>query len=108
MEVQTSALRKSELLDYLNKHCHPIGSYPNLFDCLEWWKINNIAYLILSKMAYDILAILITTIASEAMFNVRTRVIDLYQAALAPKMVQVLLCAGDWCRNMYEIKKKQR
>ena len=59
-------------------------------------------------MASDILAIPITTVASEATFSAGTRVIDTYRAALHPETVQVLMCAGDWCRNLHGIKKKMK
>nr|XP_027122318.1 probable terpene synthase 2 [Coffea arabica] len=57
-------------------------------------------------MAADILAILVTTVASEATFSAGTRVIDSYHASLHPDTVQVLLCAGDWCRKLHGISKK--
>ena len=48
-------------------------------------------------MAAHILAIPITTVASEATFSARTRVIDSYRASFAPKTVEILMYAGDWC-----------
>ncbi|GJU64350.1 zinc finger BED domain-containing protein RICESLEEPER 2-like protein [Tanacetum coccineum] len=54
-----------------------------------------VKYRILSRMARDILAIPITTVASEATFSAGSRVIDTYRASLAPETVEVLLCGGD-------------
>ena len=65
------------------------------FDALEWCKANNLKFRILSKMASDILSILITTVASESAFSTRGRVIDVYRASLSTKTVQALLCGGD-------------
>ncbi|XP_071928268.1 zinc finger BED domain-containing protein RICESLEEPER 2-like [Coffea arabica] len=107
-EVETSEPHKSELVDYLDKPRQKIGEDLDEFDCLGWWKINRISYPILSRMASDILAILITTVASEATFSAGTRVIDTYRAALHPEIVQVLMCAGDWCRNLHGVKKKMK
>ncbi|XP_027083792.2 zinc finger BED domain-containing protein RICESLEEPER 2-like [Coffea arabica] len=107
-EVETSEPHKSELVDYLDKSRQKIGEDLDEFDCLGWWKINRISYPVLSRMASDILAIPITTVASEATFSVGTRVIDTYRAALHPETVQVLMCAGDWCRNLHGIKKKMK
>ena len=56
-------------------------------------------------MACDILVIPVSTVASEAMFSAGTRVIDSYRASLHPDIVQVLLCAGDWCKNLHAVKK---
>ena len=65
-------------------------------------------YRVLSQMARDILAIPITTVASEATFSAGSRVIDTYRASLSPETVQVLLCGADWCRNLHGVKKKYK
>ncbi|KAK8936844.1 hypothetical protein KSP39_PZI012699 [Platanthera zijinensis] len=78
------------------------------FDALVWWKENSMTYRILSKMARDILAIPITTVASEATFSAGSRIIDTYRASLAPETVQILICGGDWTRSTYGVKKKFR
>ena len=59
-------------------------------------------------MARDILAIPITTVASEATFSAGSRVIDTYRVSLATEIVQTLLCGGDWCRNLHGVKKKNK
>ena len=46
------------------------------FDALLWWKENRNKYRILSQMACDILSIPITSMTSECVFSVGTRVID--------------------------------
>ncbi|XP_057461082.1 zinc finger BED domain-containing protein RICESLEEPER 2-like [Actinidia eriantha] len=66
------------------------------FDALEWWKINNLKYRILSKMACDILSIPITSVASESTFSDGGRVIDPYRASLSTETVQMLLYEADW------------
>lgn len=76
-------------------------------DALKWWK-DSTKYKILSRMAADILAIPVSTVASEATFSAGTRVIDSYQASLAPKTVEMLVCTGDWCRKLDGVKKKER
>ncbi|KAL0412006.1 UNVERIFIED_CONTAM: Zinc finger BED domain-containing protein RICESLEEPER 1 [Sesamum latifolium] len=40
------------------------------FDILNWWKVNTQRFPILSKMARDILAVPISTVASEAAFSI--------------------------------------
>ncbi|CAA0842934.1 Zinc finger BED domain-containing protein DAYSLEEPER [Striga hermonthica] len=76
-------------------------------DALKWWKDTS-KYKILPKMAIDILAIPISTVASEATFSVGTRVIGAYRSSLAPETVEMLMCAGDWCRKQHGIKKKDK
>ncbi|KAG8655564.1 hypothetical protein MANES_04G059444v8 [Manihot esculenta] len=49
------------------------------FDALEWWKMNNMKFRILSKMTRDILSISITTVASESAFSAASRIIDPYR-----------------------------
>ncbi|XP_071902382.1 zinc finger BED domain-containing protein RICESLEEPER 3-like [Coffea arabica] len=105
-ELESDEPQKSELVDYLDKPRQPTGQKPKDFNCLDWWKINRLTYLVLSQLAADALAILITTVASEATFSAGTRMIDSYYALLAPETVQMLMCAGDWCRNLHRVKKK--
>ena len=78
------------------------------FDALQWWKVNQTNYRILSKMAHEILAIPITMVASEATFSAGSRVIDTYRSSLSPNTVQMLLYGGDWCRNLYGVKKSYK
>ncbi|CAN1338305.1 Zinc finger BED domain-containing protein RICESLEEPER 2 [Linum perenne] len=59
---------KSELDKYLESHIFedPKGSE---FDVIGWWKEHSLQYKILSRMAIDILAIPITSVASKAAFS---------------------------------------
>ena len=49
------------------------------FSVLEWWKTNATYYAILSKLAQDILAILVSIISSESAFSTDGRVMDQYR-----------------------------
>ena len=55
-----------------------------------------------------ILAIPITTVASEATCSAGGRVIDTYRASLDPETVQALICGGDWIRKLHGVKKKNK
>jgi hypothetical protein len=46
------------------------------FDILMWWKINSAKCPVLSEIARDVLAILLTTVASNSAFSTGSRVID--------------------------------
>ncbi|KAM4069756.1 hypothetical protein ACB094_12G114000 [Castanea mollissima] len=69
---------------------------------------NNLKFRILSKMAFDILSIPITTVASEFVVSTEGRVIDVYRAFLSTKTVQALLCGSDWVRPLYKTKKQSQ
>ncbi|KAK9279908.1 hypothetical protein L1049_013592 [Liquidambar formosana] len=68
------------------------------FDILLWWKVKSPTYPVLSCMARDILAIPITTVASESAFSTGGRVLDQFRSSLTPKIVECLICAQDWLR----------
>ncbi|KAK9286347.1 hypothetical protein L1049_014740 [Liquidambar formosana] len=104
--VDTIQPVKSDLDVYLEEGVYICGDGANdNFDALEWWKVNNLKFRILSKMAGDILSIPITTVASESAFSAGGRVIDPYRSSLATDTVQVLMCGADWARNLRGIKK---
>ncbi|GKB05846.1 zinc finger BED domain-containing protein RICESLEEPER 2-like protein, partial [Tanacetum coccineum] len=96
---------KSELKMYLEEGLLE-GHWGTKFNALEWWNVHQLKYPILSKMAKDVLAIPISTVASEATFSAGGRVIDPYRSALKSSTVEMLLCGGDWIRQNYGIKKK--
>lgn len=78
------------------------------FDILKWWKEKSVKYRILSKIDADVLAIPITTVASEATFSAGSRVIDYYRASLLPETMQMLICTGDWTSSTFGIKRKNK
>ncbi|XP_031267001.1 zinc finger BED domain-containing protein RICESLEEPER 2-like [Pistacia vera] len=96
---------KSELDCYLGEGCHKCVGDATTFDALTWWKANSTKFPILSTMTRDILAIPITTVASESTFSAGSRVIDTYRSLLAPNMVEMLLCGCDWSRTLNGVKK---
>ena len=69
------------------------------FEILLWWKVNSPRFPTLSKMARDVLAILVSTVASESAFSTGGRVLDQYRSSLTPKIVQALVCTQDWIRK---------
>ena len=49
-------------------------------------------------MANDVLAIPISTLASEFAFSTRGRNLNDFRTSLTPKMVKAIICAQDWLR----------
>ncbi|CAJ2643299.1 unnamed protein product [Trifolium pratense] len=96
--------KKSELQDYLDEGLYVPNS--TSFCALDWWRNNSMKYKILSKMAADILAIPISTVASESTFSAGGRVIDERRTKLSEDSVEALICGADWFRHKYNVKKK--
>uniref|UniRef100_A0A803N206 BED-type domain-containing protein n=1 Tax=Chenopodium quinoa TaxID=63459 RepID=A0A803N206_CHEQI len=91
----TSGYAISELDRYLNDQ---LGPEEEEQDALTWWGKNGQRYVILNRMARDILAIPLSTVASEYAFSTGGRTLDPFRSSLTPKMVQALLCTQDWLR----------
>ncbi|KAL2534354.1 BED zinc finger [Abeliophyllum distichum] len=66
------------------------------FDILKWWRQHQRGYLILSKMAHDVLTHPILTVASEAAFNISGRVLSDIRSRLKADILESLLCLKDW------------
>ncbi|KAJ9562036.1 hypothetical protein OSB04_007196 [Centaurea solstitialis] len=69
------------------------------FDILGWWKANSTKFPILSQLARHVLAMPISTVASESAFSTGGRVIDKYRSSLNPKTAEALICTQDWIRS---------
>jgi hypothetical protein len=61
--------------------------------------VNSTKFPIVAKIARDVLAIRITTVASESAFSTGGRVLDPFRSSLAPKMVEALICLQNWLRS---------
>ncbi|XP_050876751.1 zinc finger BED domain-containing protein RICESLEEPER 1-like [Lathyrus oleraceus] len=68
------------------------------FDILNWWKVNSNKYPILGQMARDVLAMPVSTVASESAFSTGGRVLTCYRSSLTPKTVEALICTQNWCK----------
>lgn len=72
------------------------------FNLLAWWRSNTHRFPVLSLMARDVLAIPISTVASESAFSTGGRILDSFRSSLTPRMVQGIICAQDWLRRSNE------
>ena len=66
------------------------------FDILAWWKSNGPKYPTLQRIARDILAILVLTVASESSFSTSGRLLSPHRSKLHQKTVEALMCAQNW------------
>ncbi|KAJ9568123.1 hypothetical protein OSB04_004089 [Centaurea solstitialis] len=98
-KLESGALegRKSELDAYLGEDI--VDDMGNDFDLLLWWKVNSARFPVLSKLARDVLAVPISTVASESTFSTSGRVLDNFRSSLTPKIVEALICTQDWLRG---------
>ncbi|KAH9802953.1 BED-type domain-containing protein [Citrus sinensis] len=69
------------------------------FDILLWWRVNSANYAILSSIARDVLAIPVSTVASESAFSTGGRILYQYRSSLTPDMVEALVLLQNWLRT---------
>ncbi|XP_022865255.1 zinc finger BED domain-containing protein RICESLEEPER 2-like [Olea europaea var. sylvestris] len=74
----------------------PVLPRVDSFDLLTWWKANSIKYQTLQKVARDLLAIPVSTVASESAFSTSGRFVSPHRNRLHPKTLEALMCARDW------------
>ncbi|CAI0433589.1 unnamed protein product, partial [Linum tenue] len=68
------------------------------FNILKWWSRNSVRYPVLSEMVRDILAVPISSVASESAFSCGGRVLSPFRSSLNSNIVEALICAEDWIR----------
>ncbi|KAK3213265.1 hypothetical protein Dsin_017971 [Dipteronia sinensis] len=76
---------KSELDYYLEESALPRAAS---FDILAWWRTNGIKYPVLQRVAKDILAVSISTVASELAFSTGGRPLSPHRNMLNPKTLE--------------------
>lgn len=89
-----SIFEKTEIERYLGD----VDDVDDNLDVLTWWKMNVHRFPTLAAMARDVLAVPISTVASESAFSTGGRVLDAFRSSLTPRMAQALICAQDWLR----------
>ncbi|TYG40941.1 hypothetical protein ES288_D12G134900v1 [Gossypium darwinii] len=86
---------KSQLDIYLEE---PELELNSQIDVLDYWSKSSVRYNELSLLARDLLAIPISTVASESAFSMGKKVITPFRSSLKPKTVQAVVCLDDWMR----------
>ena len=61
--------------------------------------MNGSKYPILEKIAKDVLAAPVFTVASKSAFSIGRRIIDAYKSSLTSAMVEALICTKNWLQS---------
>ncbi|XP_045832630.1 zinc finger BED domain-containing protein DAYSLEEPER-like [Trifolium pratense] len=85
----------SEVTKYLDEILEEEGD----LDVLIWWKDNCTRYPVLARIAREVLAIPVSTVASESAFSTGGRVLDAYRSSLSAITVEALICTQDWVKK---------
>jgi len=93
--VMSASRVRTELDLYLEEE---IIHRPEGLDIINWWQFGGIKYPTLRRMAHDILAIPVTTVASESAFSTTGRILSAHRCSLAPNMTEALMCMQAWSR----------
>ncbi|CAN1302146.1 Zinc finger BED domain-containing protein RICESLEEPER 2 [Linum perenne] len=92
---------RAELAKYLSAVREVSTDKKQRFDVLAYWKASALRFPILTEMARDVLAIPISSIASESAFSTGGRVLSNFRSSLTPAIVEALIYAEDWLRSTY-------
>ncbi|WVZ50841.1 hypothetical protein U9M48_002055, partial [Paspalum notatum var. saurae] len=92
----TVHLEEIESTESILKSCEKITKD---FDLLLRWKCNSNKYPILSKLTIDVLAVPISTVASESSFSTGGRILDSFRTSLSASMVEALIYTQSWLHS---------
>ncbi|CAN0903363.1 Putative AC transposase [Linum grandiflorum] len=69
------------------------------FDILNWWNLYGAKYPTLHRIAKDILAVPITSVAFKSAFSFGGRLLDPHRSRLQPSTVEVMVCCRSWIQD---------
>jgi hAT family C-terminal dimerisation region len=87
---------KSELDEYLADALDET-SLDDDFDILAWWKLKAPKYFILARLTRDILAVPISTVASESIFSIGGRTLNTVRNSLNDESLKLLYVLKIGC-----------
>ncbi|KAI3457083.1 hypothetical protein Pfo_013746 [Paulownia fortunei] len=99
-ETSISQNTKSDLDKYLEEPLFPRSVD---FSILNWWKVHEPRYPVLSMMARNILGIPVSKVALESLFDTGDRALDHCWSSMKSDTLQALMCSQDWMRNELEV-----
>lgn len=68
------------------------------YDVLSFWRVNSGKYPVLSTLAKDVLAVQVSSVASESAFSTSGRILEPSRSCLTHFMVEVLMCTEQWLK----------
>ncbi|XP_043694376.1 zinc finger BED domain-containing protein RICESLEEPER 2-like [Telopea speciosissima] len=87
---------KAQLDVYLDEPKISFNNRDDEYDVLAFWKANGSRCPDMARMTRDVLAIPVSTVATESAFSARGRVIDKNRSKLLPTNAEALICLRDW------------
>lgn len=76
------------------------------YDILSFWKINAPKFPVLSEIARDVLALQVSSVASESAFSTSGRILDPQRSCLTHYMIEVLMCTEQWLKCEFQLNEK--
>lgn len=71
------------------------------FNILTFWKLNESRFPKLARLAQDILAIPIVTVASDSVFHLDDRVVEERYSSMGSSTLQARICMQNWLQEPY-------
>ncbi|CAL9239705.1 unnamed protein product [Arabidopsis halleri] len=91
---------KDELDIYLKEEVENPKTLPGMeWDVLSWWRLNSHKYPVLSEIARDVLAMQVSSVASESAFSTSGRLLEPSRSCLTHYMVESLVCLEQWLKS---------
>lgn len=72
------------------------------FNVLTWWMYNRSVFPTLQKIARDIYAIPVSTVAFQPTFSMEGRIISPQRSRLHPELVEALACTQNLLKAEFE------
>lgn len=66
------------------------------FDILTWWKTNGVKYPTLQRVAKDIMAITMSSVASKSVFSISGKHVTQHRNKFHLDILEALICAQNW------------
>lgn len=73
------------------------------YDVLSYWRTNAARFPVLSEIARDVLAMQVSSVASESAFSTSGRMLSPHRSCLTHFMVEVLMCSEQWMKQDLQI-----
>lgn len=89
---------QAEVHNYLFRPVEPMDIKP-----LDWWRLNQISYPHLTKLARQMLAVPATSVSSESHFSAGRRLMTNFRCGMTPDSLEQQICLKSWHPLLNEI-----